>query len=140
MQLQKIKAFTLVELIVVIVILSILSTIGFMSFQGYTSDARDSNRITSLKTIQSSLNIYKTKNQTLPLPDNYVDITGVSYQGNIGTGIINKLKLSGTFKDPKDSNYYTYSASKNLSKFQISSLLENNNKIIFSFNDYSNNN
>jgi len=80
MKKYQIKAFTLVELIVLIVILSILSTIWFMSFQWYISDARDSNRITNLKDIQTALNISYTKNQIYPNPDKYIDVVWVSKQ------------------------------------------------------------
>jgi prepilin-type N-terminal cleavage/methylation domain-containing protein len=45
--------FTLVELIIVITILAILATIAFISFQNFTKDARDGNRITTLKNIET---------------------------------------------------------------------------------------
>lgn len=45
--------FTLVELIVVITILTILGTIGFIQLSGFTGSARDSDRVTTLKNIDS---------------------------------------------------------------------------------------
>jgi prepilin-type N-terminal cleavage/methylation domain-containing protein len=51
------KAFTLVELIVVITILAILGTIAFISLQGYSSDARNSKRISDLGNIQSAITL-----------------------------------------------------------------------------------
>jgi prepilin-type N-terminal cleavage/methylation domain-containing protein len=45
--------FTLVELIIVITILAILSAIAFISFQGYTKSSRDSNRLATLKNIDT---------------------------------------------------------------------------------------
>ena len=46
------KAFTLVELIVVITIISILGTIAFISLQWYNIDARNSNRVTDIKSVE----------------------------------------------------------------------------------------
>jgi prepilin-type N-terminal cleavage/methylation domain-containing protein len=67
---QKSKAFTLVELIIVITILAILATISFLSFQSYTVVARDSQRLTSLNSIEKSINIYYTNTSIYPTPDN----------------------------------------------------------------------
>jgi prepilin-type N-terminal cleavage/methylation domain-containing protein len=45
--------FTLVELIVVITILVILGTIAFLNLSGFQGSARDGDRITTLKNIDS---------------------------------------------------------------------------------------
>lgn len=49
------KGFTLVELIVVITILAILWTIAFISLQWYSSDARDSTRISDTASMNKVL-------------------------------------------------------------------------------------
>ena len=68
-------AFTLVELIVVITILAILWTIALISLEWYTSDARDSVRVTDLKNIKWSLDReYVVSGQYL-LPDNATEVT-----------------------------------------------------------------
>lgn len=54
---NKLKWFTLVELIVVITILVILGTIGFISIQGYTDDAKDASKITDLSQVNTAINI-----------------------------------------------------------------------------------
>ncbi|MGE4444325.1 MAG: type II secretion system protein [Candidatus Altimarinota bacterium] len=74
------KAFTLVELIIVITILAILATIAFMSFQGYNKNARDGNRATSLKTIETGLDLYSIQTGVYPEPE-----------GTISTGSINTI-------------------------------------------------
>jgi prepilin-type N-terminal cleavage/methylation domain-containing protein len=126
------SAFTLVELIIVITILAILATIGFMSFQSYTTDARDANRITSLKVLGDGLNIYQIKNTRLPEPDEKITIslswTTISYQWLAWTTVLSALKASDT-KDPSDETYYTYMIDKDKNDFQLLAMLENNPNI-----------
>lgn len=55
------KAFTLVELTVVITILIILWLISFISLQNYTKEARDSKRISDIKSLLTKLNLEETK-------------------------------------------------------------------------------
>ncbi|MDD5213764.1 MAG: fibrinogen-like YCDxxxxGGGW domain-containing protein [Candidatus Gracilibacteria bacterium] len=128
------KAFTLVELIIVITILAILATIGFMSYQSHTSDARDSSRITSLKTVYDGLTISYVKKQIYPSPDDYIDIVGVSKQGYIGDTVSKSIRGEG-FKDPKDNTKFLYSLDYTGKKIQLSGYLENNNKLLLSQNN-----
>ncbi|MDD5212850.1 MAG: fibrinogen-like YCDxxxxGGGW domain-containing protein [Candidatus Gracilibacteria bacterium] len=134
MNLHKTKAFTLVELIIVITILAILATIGFMSYQSHTSDARDSSRITSLKTVYDGLTISYVKKQIYPSPDDYIDIVGVSKQGYVGDTVSKSIRGEG-FKDPKDNTKFLYSLDYTGKKIQLSGFLENNNKIVLSQNN-----
>ena len=124
---SKQKAFTLVELIVVIVILGILWTIGFVSYSGYLWGARDSNRISQLKGITDSLNLYNTKN-TLPFPDDYVTVTAswttIWYQGYAGANILELINYTNGWKDPKDGDYFTYYLSSDKKSFQLLAFLE----------------
>ncbi|MDD5213421.1 MAG: type II secretion system protein [Candidatus Gracilibacteria bacterium] len=131
---HQIKAFTLVELIIVITILAILASIGFMSYQSYTADARDSSRITSLKTVYDGLTLSYVKKQTYPSPDDYIDIVGVSKQGYIGDTVNKSIRGEG-FKDPKDNNRFLYSLDSTGKKIELSGYLENKNKIILSKNN-----
>ncbi|MDD5212827.1 MAG: type II secretion system protein [Candidatus Gracilibacteria bacterium] len=134
MNLHKTKAFTLVELIIVITILAILATIGFMSYQSYTGDARDSSRITSLKTVYDGLTISYVKKQTYPIPDDYIDIVGVSKQGYVGDTVTKSIR-GDSFKDPKDNTRYLYSLDYTGKKIELSGFLENKNKILLSQNN-----
>ena len=63
------KWFTLVELIIVVTILAILATIAFLTLWKYPLQARDTLRISDLKSIEKSLEIYKVKTWELPEPD-----------------------------------------------------------------------
>ena len=130
---NKIKAFTLVELIIVITILAILATIWFMSFQSYTLDARDTNRVTSLKSIKDWLSIYQIKNNYYPIPDTPITISlswvNISYQWLAWKTVLSAIKAND-IKDPSDNIYYTYITNKDKNNFQLLSMLENNPNLL----------
>ncbi|MDD5213843.1 MAG: type II secretion system protein [Candidatus Gracilibacteria bacterium] len=130
---HKTKAFTLVELIIVITIVSILATIGFISYQQYTNEARDGNRIATLKTVHKGLTISYIQKQTYTIPDDYIDIVGVSKQGYIGDTVAKSIRGEG-FKDPKDNTRYLYSLDSTGKKIELSGFLENKDKIKFQSN------
>ena len=69
---MKNKAFTLVELIIVVTILAILATISFLSFGWYAWEARDSLRISDLKSISKAFEIWIASWNKLPNPDNII--------------------------------------------------------------------
>jgi len=111
------NGFTLVELIIVITILAILSTISFISFKNYSWNARDGNRIATLKSIEKWLNLYTIKAWEYPNPDDFINISTGSYilikQWVIWKNITQIIKLNKEVKDPKDDNFYIYSTSYN---------------------------
>ncbi|MDD5769380.1 MAG: prepilin-type N-terminal cleavage/methylation domain-containing protein [Candidatus Gracilibacteria bacterium] len=72
------KAFTLVELIIVITIIAILATMAFTSYQSFTKDVRDSNRLSTLKQIQTGLEAYNVKSGLYPQTESGVNITASS--------------------------------------------------------------
>ncbi len=126
---QKLTAFTLVELIVVITILAILWTIGFISIQKYAQYARESRRLSDMKTIEKWLELFKTSNSYYPDPENS---TSVTYSGSIlFTQWIIWEKVSGTIRvnplpvDPISNLPYAYSVSANRFEYQIAWVFEN---------------
>ena len=108
---SQLAGFTLVELIVVISILAILWTIAFLSFNSYSSKARDSVRITTLKSIHQWLAILKVKSGTYPTPEwDTLEVTVNSEsltQWYIWDNISNIIKINKTPLDPKDSKSYS---------------------------------
>jgi prepilin-type N-terminal cleavage/methylation domain-containing protein len=129
------KAFTLVELIIVITILAILATIAFISFQNFTKDARDGNRITTLKNIETWLSLYTIKNNTYPDPENYVEILSWTIllikQWIVWNDVSQKINLNKEVKDPKDKKNYIYSTTWNNKKYQLWTYLEENKLISY---------
>lgn len=123
-------AFTLVELIVVITILSILATVGFISFQWYSTESRDTKRITDISIISKWLQIFITSNSKLPDPSETQTIisswsTQLIVQWTAGHSVLSTLKVADA-KDPLDEKYYTYSTNSNRTKYQMMAMLENN--------------
>ena len=128
MNLQKIKAFTLVELIVVITILAILSTIWFVSYSWYLSWVRDSNRISQLKAISEWLHLYWT-NHSLPSPDTtstkIMDwATQIATQWYAWKNVLETITYSTEWVDPKDKTYFSYYLTRDKKYFQLMALLE----------------
>lgn len=138
--------FTIVELIIVITILAILATIAFISFQDYIKDSRDTNRITTISSIEKWLSLYQVKTNIFPIPDDAQIFTWWE-NSSIGQWVlwesvskiihINKIPL-----DPKDSSKYVYSTFGSWQYYQIASKMENltSYKTPFIENVYASNN
>jgi len=129
MNLQKTKAFTLVELIVVITILAILWTIAFISLQWYASIARDSTRISDMWVIEKALTLYNLKEWKYPTTTNWFQITyswsEVWTQWTFWTWTRAKTWRIGKIStDPLTWLEYTYSTTKNKQEYQLGWLLE----------------
>ena len=129
MNLKKIKAFTLVELIVVITILAILWTIAFISLQWYSKNARDSSRISDIWSLKTSLELFAVTTWNYPEPSGWISITyswsQVWTQWTVWDSVITNLKqLSKIPTDPLTSTEYTYSRLNTKKEYQIGSILE----------------
>jgi len=126
---KKWSAFTLVELIVVITILSILGTIAFISLGWYGVYARNSKRISDMKTIEKALSIYITWNSQYPNPDN---ATNIFYSGalawtqwSFSSGTIKQLRTMSTAPiDPLFWVDYTYSTINSKTEYQLAGAIE----------------
>lgn len=125
---QKIKAFTLVELIIVIMIIAILSSVWFYSYVWYLSEARDSERKANMWEIKTALKLYKQKRGSYPIPWNNFNITN-SWKIVAIQWVLNEdVTLSTMDKIPLDpfvDSYYSYSVTKNKQESQIALSLEN---------------
>ncbi len=130
MKIEKYKWFTLVELIIVITILTILATIAFISFSSYLKSSRDTNRVTTLKNIETGLELHVLKTGSYPMPDNPTEISfsgnSLWYQGYIWDSITQLLNISKKPQDPLDKWEYIYSINKNKKKFSILGYFEEN--------------
>jgi prepilin-type N-terminal cleavage/methylation domain-containing protein len=133
------KAFTLVELIVVITILAILATVWFISFQGHAQSARDSVRLSDLKSIEKQLSIFVLKNSKYPMPDDAVEITAsgtlINYQWYAGARMLWTIWVHGWGQDPLDGTYYTYTTNSTLTKYQLLWYLEGVEEVAMLGND-----
>lgn len=126
---QKTNAFTLVELIVVITILTILWTIAFISLQWYSTDARDSTRISDLSSMKSSLELFHLDAWKYPNPTNWINVTYSGWtvwtQWSFWESVYtNTDKLDKVPLDPLTDKEYTYSTTVNKNEYQLAWLLE----------------
>jgi prepilin-type N-terminal cleavage/methylation domain-containing protein len=129
MNLQKTKAFTLVELIVTITILAILWTIAFISLQWYSKTARDSVRVSDIRSMEISLELFQIDSWIYPEPTKWVAITylwaEVWTQGTLWNSVIKNLqKLNKIPLDPLTNNEYTYSRLNTKKEYEIWAILE----------------
>jgi type II secretion system protein G len=126
---KKQNAFTLVELIVVITILAILGTIAFISLQWYSTQARDSTRVSDLASMKSSLELYQVEAGKYPNPTSGINVTyswaTVWNQGSFWeTVYANVEKLDKIPTDPLTGNEYTYSVTSIKTEYQLWWILE----------------
>ncbi len=68
------KSFTLIELLVVVAIISILASALMVGLGGARKKARDARRISDLRTVQSSLEVYYAQNNLYPMVDGWDDL------------------------------------------------------------------
>jgi len=129
--------FTLVELIVVITILAILWTIAFINLQGYSSTARDSIRISDVKNIKTSLELFSLAWWKYPIADNSQDVTYSGWtiilwkQWTLWEAVKNNLweQLLELPTDPLYNTEYIYSTLEKGSKYEIMSMYEESGSV-----------
>jgi len=124
------RAFTLVELIVVITILAILWTIAFISLQWYSSQARDSKRLSDIQNIKKSLELFSLNTWKYPEPDDYFTVSYWSqelrYQWTVWEQVAVNLSRNLNEKptDPLTENEYTYSRTYAWNDYELLSIYE----------------
>lgn len=129
---QKIKAFTLVELIVVVTILAILWTIAFISLQWYAKSARDSSRISDMKSITKVLDLFQLQSWVYPSPQDGVAMTYTwetvwtqwNFWDETRAQIWSRVQISSAPLDPLTWSKYTYSVLNTWTEYQIAWILE----------------
>lgn len=65
--------FTLIELLIVTIIVGVLATLVGMTYSGVQTDNRNTDRQTSVKTLQSFLETYYAQHDQYPTYDNLAD-------------------------------------------------------------------
>ena len=122
------KAFTLVELIVVITILAVLATVAFISFQWYTTQSRDTVRLTDMRSIIQALNLQMTQNKDLPEWENMVNVTAsgttIFYQWTLSQNQLSTVWVFNGWFDPLTWSWVVYARNTQKNKFQIWVFLE----------------
>ena len=120
---MKKQAFTLVELIVVITILAVLATVAFISFQWYTTQSRDTVRLTDMKSITQALHLQVTQNKDLPDWQDMVTVTAsgttVFSQWTLSQSQLANVWVFNGWFDPVTWSWVVYARNAQKNKFQI---------------------
>ncbi len=129
---QKHSWFTFVELIIVMIILVILSLISFVSFQSYLKWVRDAARVSNIKNIETSLDVYMTTEAKYPQPSNPIAITyswsEVWQQWTLWDSIISQLSEFNEIPvDPLTELEYVYSRLNTKNEYQVATAHERDN-------------
>lgn len=104
------------ELLIVIVVIAILAAIVIVAYQGITGRARDSQRLSDMKTIMKALEVYKTNTGSYPNPNSTTNAGGweVSTNGTSPTNFLSSIVNSnGVTKIPIDPTNTGNSANLN---------------------------
>lgn len=80
--------FTLAELIVVITVLAILATVGFVALSGYSSDARDSARLSEIGMVSKAVELSNVRNGKYPMPVASESIALTAFTGGVSGNAI----------------------------------------------------
>lgn len=92
---MKNKGFTLIELLVVIAIIGILSTLAVVSLNNARQKSRDAKRVSDIKQIQTSLELYFADSNAYPA-GTAVTLGGASAQTLSSAGLTASGGASGT--------------------------------------------
>lgn len=116
------RGFSLIELLVVIAIIGILSTFAMVNFMGVKQRARDAQRKSDLRQLQSAVELYKADQSTYP-PAAQV-VCGSPLKAGTAT------YMSKVPCDPAGSSFYNggaYFYSTTGTAYTIGACLENGN-------------
>ena len=129
MKIKNTPAFTLVELIVITILLAILTTMGYISLRWYAQDARNSNRLSDMKSLEKSMKVYIVRENLFPIPDDVTNITYwweiVSYQWVFGTWVLGQIwHITSIPEDPLAWVQYSYWLANDRLRYEIGSAIE----------------
>lgn len=116
---MKNKGFTLIELLIVIVIIGVLSTLAFANYINVRVRARDAERKSDLRQLQSAFELYRADQGSypaspLPACNSALAVGGTTYIAKIPC-------------DPLNSGQYTYRYTTTGTTYNLFSCLENVN-------------
>jgi type II secretion system protein G len=122
------RGFTLVELLIVIAIIGVLATLLMVNFVGVRQRARDAQRKSDLRQVQSALEIYRSDNGSYP-----ANAAGNILAANCGSTSLGNAACTTTYiqkipVDPSGSTYYNngnYFYSSNNTTYTLGACLEN---------------
>lgn len=122
------KGFTLIELLVVVAIIGILSSFLMANFVGIRQRARDGQRKSDLRQIQSALEMYRADQGNYPTSSLVnCPVSAPTYFGNEPT--CNVTYMQKVPVDPLNTGKYIYTYSSGGTTYSLYSCLENTNDL-----------
>lgn len=118
------RGFTLIELLIVVIIIGILSALLTSNFIGVRQRARDGQRKSDVRQIQSALELYRADQGSYPSPslNNCQNSTSIMSPDCVTSTYMKKIPV-----DPSTASYYSYTS--NGSTYSVTSCLENGNDL-----------
>jgi type II secretion system protein G len=121
------RGFTLIELLVVVAIIGILASVILVGVAAFRGRARDSRRISDVRSLQQVLELCFTKNGKYPT-------TEESLAGIVSSSVCN-IGVSQMPNDPSSGNPYRYCSidtnnGSNPNRYVIGTTLEEDNQVI----------
>ncbi|MBI2592113.1 prepilin-type N-terminal cleavage/methylation domain-containing protein [Candidatus Saccharibacteria bacterium] len=104
------RGFTIVELLIVIVVIGILAGLVIVTYGGIQSKARDDERKTDVKALQSQLEVYQAQNGKYPTLANVNDATwrSTNMKGLESDALQDPKGSAQTLDDAVAANVYAY--------------------------------
>lgn len=119
--LKYINGFTLIELLVVVAIIGVLSTLLMTNFIGVRQRARDAQRKSDLRQLQSSLEMYRADQSIYPAKANFPNC-GSAFSG--GTQTYMQTVPCDPINTYNNGNYFYYDSNSG-ANYCLVSCLEN---------------
>lgn len=118
------KGFTLIELLIVVAIIGVLATLLMANFVGVRQRARDAQRKSDLRQIQSALEIYRSDQTSYPASAQFPSCGGTLAAGSPTSTYMQKVPC-----DPSGTTYYNggkyYYSSGGGTSYTLGACLEN---------------
>ncbi|MBI3984613.1 MAG: prepilin-type N-terminal cleavage/methylation domain-containing protein [Candidatus Levybacteria bacterium] len=117
------KGFTLIELLIVIAIIGVLAALLMSNFIGVRQRARDSQRKSDLRQVQSALELYRSDNGSYPVSvSNALPYDCLAAMSSGSTIYMQKVPCDPTSTTYNSGKYYYNSGGTN---YTIGACLEN---------------
>jgi prepilin peptidase-dependent len=101
---NKVKGFTLVELLIVIVVIAILAAISIVAYNGVTQKARDDERVATARNLINAAAAYNSEHDKWPAHSDLTSFQTVKLTG----AAADSSKVSTTANPDADHNTYKY--------------------------------
>ena len=101
------KGFTLIELLIVIAIIGVLATLLMVNFVGVRQRARDAQRKSDLRQIQSAMELYRSDQGSYPTSLPACNTTSLALNGTTYMQTIPCDPLGGSYTFSSDGTTYS---------------------------------